>query len=62
MSIKAPRFLREYASYCIREVKGCDYFEDEVIADKVDRINFVVNTYERGLITVHEAMDMIMRA
>ena len=60
--MKTPRFLKEYAIYCIKEIKNCGYFDEEVIEEKTEKISTIVKWYERGYISVHEAMSQIMRA
>ena len=57
---KAPRFMKEYANYRIR-----DYMEalgNERSSKYTDIILNVIHVYERGLITIDEAMQLINEA
>lgn len=54
--LKAPRFMKEYASYRKKEY---EVFGGVTYADFVEKIDRVVTQYERGFITIDEAMKLI---
>lgn len=55
---KAPRFMKEYANYKIREYESIKPPIPKR-ASKIALIHAIVKIYERGLITVDEAMRCI---
>lgn len=62
MTIKTPRFLREFANYQIRRIKDvCPLIPDEMADDIRLYINSHVRVCELGIETVEEAMIFIGR-
>lgn len=54
---KIPRFMKEYANYQIRSIQGYDLMQEKFKIYGVDSIKRTVRNFEKGLITVEEAMD-----
>ena len=58
---KAERFVREYASYQKKYVKEkAFFFTEEQKEDAIKKIDRTVKFRQAGLITVDEALKMIM--
>jgi hypothetical protein len=53
--------MREYASFQKKCTKSCALMRDDVKAERIRIIDRAVSAYERGLITVDEAMQMIAK-
>lgn len=59
--MKAERFIREYAAYQKRYIKEKAFFlTEERKKEAVNKVDRVVKIRESGLITVDEALKMIM--
>lgn len=59
-SIKIPRFMKEYASYQTKTICENNLMGDGVKAKAAAKITKAQSLYGRGLITVDEAMLMIV--
>lgn len=54
------RFIKEYANY---QIANNPFYTDNVCSRfYIDRINKAVKMYEKGFITVNNAIDMILHA
>ena len=59
--LKVPRFMKEYANHRKEEIKH-HVVNKELITCSIDQIDKAVKCYEKGLLTVEEAMTMITKA
>ena len=61
--IKAPRFMKEYASNikktAERNKKRLNYTNNEVWNNTIKQADKIVSLYERGMITEPEAMRLL---
>lgn len=57
--MKAPRFMREFLSYQLKEVEQIYKNDDENIKAFYRKLNEAVYNYERGLLTLHETMQIL---
>ena len=57
--LKAPRFMREYASYMIKEIDKNEAFDSAYKAERITGINEALEMYSHGLCSVWETMSMI---
>lgn len=55
-----PRFMKEYASYRVKECMNIHTGEQQ--AEAIRRITKALTSYDKGYLTVKEAMTMIMEA
>lgn len=59
--LKVERFIKEYASYQKRYIKEkAFFFKEEKKTEAIKKVNCVVKLRQDGLITVDEALKMIM--
>lgn len=58
---KIPRFVKEYAAYQKRSIKGYDLMKADIKEKAIKKIDRTLIVLERGLITVDEAMNLIMK-
>ena len=54
------RYIREYANACKKEIEGNTEMKDSVKDHAIEVINKAVKMRDRGLITVDEAIKMIL--
>ena len=59
---KVPRFLKEYAAHQKRRFKGVALLKDCHETDCINRINNAITLYQRGAITIDEAVRIINNA
>lgn len=57
--MKCERFIKEYASYQIKCIKGYDLMQVRYKYDAIENCKRAVALRERGLITVDEAIGII---
>ena len=57
--LKIPRFMEEYANYMKKELSGNPLLNKHVKVNWIAGIDEALALYERGLITVWEAMSKI---
>lgn len=58
--VKAPRFMKEFASHKKRELKGNKLMQDRYKKEGCEFIDWAVKNYERGMITTDETMGLII--
>lgn len=56
-----PRFVIEYANFQIKGINESELINDVFKQQALDKINDTVNSCEKGLITVDEAMANLAR-
>ena len=60
---KAPRYMREYASTIKKSAeaykKRLNHVNDDIWNETIESAEKIVRTFERGLITDREAMQML---
>lgn len=56
---KIPRFMKEYANYQISSIQGYDLMQEKFKTYGIDNVRRVLRNFEKGLITVEEAMDNV---
>lgn len=63
--IKVPRFMKEYANSIKktagRSKKRLNHANDSVWNNTITQADRIVSLFERGLITEHEAMKMLVQ-
>ena len=59
---KIPRFMREYASFAKKGVDQCGLMKESKREEIRQRIDKALSFYQRGKITVGEAMMIINNA
>lgn len=59
--IKVPRFMEEYASYRKDDIKN-HILNEEYVKSSIEQIDRVLKIYKKGLITLEEAMEFIVKA
>lgn len=57
--LKIPRFMKEYANYMKRELAENDLMNGNIKSEWINGIDDALARYERGLISVWEAMSKI---
>lgn len=57
---KVPRFVQEYANFQKRTLDNYDLMRPEIKQAGIDQIDGAVKALKRGLITIDEAMNLIM--
>ena len=57
--MKTPRFMREYASYMIKEIDKNEAFDSAYKAERITGINEALEMYSNDLCSVWETMSMI---
>lgn len=59
MKSKAPRFLLEFASNERKTIQHCPDMQQQYKTAAIGKIAWAVTLYEKGNITVNEAIDII---
>lgn len=57
--MKTPRFLTEFASWQKKQFQGNELMRPEIKAYGLKEIETALQLYERGMLTIHEAVDTI---
>lgn len=58
---KIPRFVKEYAAYQKRSIKEYDLMRMDYKEKAIKKVDGALRVLEKGLITVDEAMNLIMK-
>ena len=57
---KIPRFMKEYANFQKQSICNGELIKQEIKDKATENVDKALRTYERGLITINEAMKLIM--
>lgn len=57
---KVPRFMKEYANFQKQSICNGELIKQDIKDKATENVDKALRIYERGLITVDEAMKLIM--
>lgn len=57
---KIPRFMKEYAEYQKMKIAKNEFIDEDTKNQAIKDADKILQIYERGLITITEAMQMLM--
>lgn len=59
--IKVPRFIKEFASWKKKDINKFDMMQDKYKKEGCENIDKAIKSYERGMITEEETIELIIR-